>query len=276
MRREQLEIADGSSDASDDALEKDRRFVTALARGLELLSCFKADETFLTNAEIAKRTGLPKPTVSRLAFTLTELGYLNYSEETGKYTLGAAVLSLGNTFLSKKNIRQLARPLMQELSEYAHGSVALGVRERFDIVYIENCRSDSASFTLRLDVGSHISLATSVIGNAYLCGLQERQRELLLDQIKLRNEHDWPKIKTIVEQALKDYHEKGFCTSIGNWRKDVNSVGVPYIPADGSEVMAFNCGGPAFQMRRHMLEDDIGPRLVNLVKTLQEEVKRKG
>ena len=35
----------------------DRHFVTALARGLEILRCFRPGEASLTNSEMAKRTG---------------------------------------------------------------------------------------------------------------------------------------------------------------------------------------------------------------------------
>ena len=49
---------------------KDRQFVTALARGLEILRCFQAGDPALGNQDIAERTGLPKPTVSRLTHTL--------------------------------------------------------------------------------------------------------------------------------------------------------------------------------------------------------------
>ena len=44
---------------------KDRQFVTALARGLDILRAFHAGEGMLGNQEIAHRTGLPKPTVAR-------------------------------------------------------------------------------------------------------------------------------------------------------------------------------------------------------------------
>ena len=55
---------------------KDRNFVTALARGLEILRCFGENDLTLTNSEIADRTGLPKATISRLTHTLCELDYL--------------------------------------------------------------------------------------------------------------------------------------------------------------------------------------------------------
>ena len=62
----------------------DRKFVTALARGLEVLRAFTPTEGLLGNGEIAERTGLPKPTVSRLTYTLTKLGYLAHVERLGE------------------------------------------------------------------------------------------------------------------------------------------------------------------------------------------------
>ncbi|MFX4601082.1 helix-turn-helix domain-containing protein, partial [Acinetobacter baumannii] len=76
-RREEALVAD---DLADD--EKDPRFVTALARGLELLRAFRRNESMLGNLELAQRTGLPKPTVSRLTYTLAKLGYLAYDQNT--------------------------------------------------------------------------------------------------------------------------------------------------------------------------------------------------
>jgi len=110
MLEENLEITDATTDNNEEEPGKDRQFVTALARGLEVLRCFKPGEQFLGNQEIAKRAGLPKPTVSRLTYTLTQLGFLSYSEVLGKYSLGTGVLSIGNAFLSNMNIRQVARP----------------------------------------------------------------------------------------------------------------------------------------------------------------------
>ena len=77
------------------AAGKDRRFVTALARGLDVLRAFRPGDAQLANREIAARTNLPRPTVSRLTHTLTQLGYLVHESETERYRLGSAVLSLG-------------------------------------------------------------------------------------------------------------------------------------------------------------------------------------
>src|SRR3954454_6251454 len=80
--------------------EGDRQFATTLARGLEVLRCFTPLEPLLGNKEISVRTGLPKPTVSRLTYTLTKLGYLRHNMRLGKYQLGSAVLSIGYPLLA--------------------------------------------------------------------------------------------------------------------------------------------------------------------------------
>src|SRR3546814_745718 len=105
----------------------DRQFVNALARGLELLRCFQPGRAYLTNADLARETGFPKPTVTRLTYTLKKLGYLDYSDAMGKYMLASGVLGLGYSMLANLDVRNLARPAMQELAEYSRVSVAIEI-----------------------------------------------------------------------------------------------------------------------------------------------------
>ena len=128
--------------------EGDRQFATTLARGLEVLRCFTPLEPMLGNKEISVRTGLPKPTVSRLTYTLTKLGYLRHNMRLGKYQLGSAVLSIGYPLLASMSVRQVARQHMKELADQTHGSVSMGIRDRLNIVYVESSRSGNGITTL--------------------------------------------------------------------------------------------------------------------------------
>src|ERR1700730_16455027 len=148
----------------------DRHFVTALARGLEVLACFRHGDRMLGNQELSKRCGLAKSTVSRLTHTLTSLGYLIYVEESAKYSLGMATLSLGSAMLSKLDIRKLAHPLMEQLAEFGQCTVSLGSRDRLSMVYIDAVRG-SAAVTLSLDTGARIQIATSAMGRRYLTAI---------------------------------------------------------------------------------------------------------
>lgn len=247
---------------------KDRRFVTALARGLDVLRCFGSGDVGLGNLEIARRTGLPKPTISRLTYTLTKLGYLSYSEQHGMYQLGPGVLSLGYTMLSNLDIRERARPFLQELSDEVDATVALGARDRMEMVYLEVCRGPGA-VTLRIDAGDRIPLASTAMGRALLAALADSERDFLMGHIRKRTQSaaEFSRIEKGVEQAVRDVAKRGFCMSVGDWRQDVNAVGVPLIAHDRN-IYILICGGPAFRISRKILEEECGPRLVELAKKI--------
>ncbi|BCT52700.1 TPA: IclR family transcriptional regulator [Pseudomonas aeruginosa] len=246
---------------------KDRQFVTALARGLELLRCFTPRESLLGNQELAKKTGLPKPTVSRLTHTLTRLGYLRHLPHSGKYQLEVGVMSFGYAMLSNLSIRALARPLMEEMAGYAKAAVAMAARDRLSMVYLDVVHGE-ANLTMRRQVGSHLSLHRSAIGRACLAAMPEDEREFILGHIRKRHPEDWPEVRKGLERAFRDYVDYGFCLSLGEWQRDVNAVGVA-LHHESHGLLAFNCGGPSFHLKREKLEDDIGPRLLHMVHNIE-------
>ena len=251
---------------------KDRNFVVALARGLEVLRAFKPTDGVLGNQEIAARTKLPKPTVSRLTYTLTRLGYLSHLPRLEKYQLAPAALALGYAALAHMGIRRVARPFMQELTDRTGGSVALGCRDRLSVIYIGHCRSDAA-VTVGLDLGSRVPIAETAIGRALLVALPEAERRDIFTRLAARNGERWPKLKAGIERARRDIAARGFAISIGEWQPDVNGVGVPLALGDGAGTFAFNCGAPAFRISRERLEREIGPRLVEMVRKIEQMLR---
>ncbi|ROO24493.1 IclR family transcriptional regulator [Salinisphaera orenii MK-B5] len=254
--------------------EKDRKFVTALARGLDVLRAFEPRDNLLGNQEIARRTGLPKPTVTRLTYTLTKLGYLSYNKELERYQLGMGVLALGYATLANFGIRQIARPYMQDLAEEVNASVALGARERLSMMYLDHRRA-SGEVTLRLDIGSRIPLATTAMGRAFLAALPEVERGYLMTHLEKRTGPEkWPAVRRGIETACEQYATHGFVTTVGDWEKEVNAVGVPLIETTNGDVFAFNCGAPSFLLAPDRLESEVGPRLKYLVQNVQAAISR--
>jgi DNA-binding IclR family transcriptional regulator len=125
---------------------------------------------------------------------------------------------------------------------------------------------------LRLTMGSRIPIATTAMGRALLAGSPERDRQRLLKSLARREGKKWTKIKAGVERAVKSIETRGFTVSAGEWESDINAVGVPLVPADGSGVFAFNCGAPTFHFSRAKLENEIGPRLLNMVRNIEADL----
>jgi len=248
--------------------EGDRQFATTLARGLEVLRCFTPLEPMLGNKEISVRTGLPKPTVSRLTYTLTKLGYLRHNMRLGKYQLGSAVLSIGYPLLASMSVRQIARPFMKELAEYCSGAVSMGIRDRMSMVYVESSRSGNGIATLP-DIGTAVPIAQSVIGRAFIASCTPPEREAVLNQMKVKEPEMHRKNRPQIDKAMEDIRSRGFCVSIGELLRDVHAVGVPMRRTVDGEVLAFNCAVPAFILKKGQLEEDIGPRLVAMVRNIE-------
>lgn len=249
--------------------EGDKQFATTLARGLEILRCFTPEGTTLGNKDLAERTGLAKPTVSRLTYTLSHLGYLKADHVSSKYRLGPAVLAIGYPLLASMAIRQIARPAMKELADYAGGSVSMGVRDRINIVYVETSRSSRSSSTMQVsEIGLSHPIAATAIGRAYLAACAPTERDAIVNEIRVYAPQIWERHKDKVRQSLTDYERHGFCMSWGDLRRDFYAVGVPLRPFGGDEIVVFNCVIQAFVMKPAQIRAEIGPRLSAMVREL--------
>jgi DNA-binding IclR family transcriptional regulator len=246
---------------------EERYFITALARGLEVLACFRSADKWLSNQQIAERCGLPKSTVTRITYTLTTLGYLA-QEHGGRYMLGSATLGLGSAMLAKLDIRQLARPMMQELADFSGTTVSIATRDRLSMIYVEVCRS-SAALALALQVGSRMPLATSAIGRAYLARAGEQERKDILGRAMELDETAFDAMRAGLDKGLRDDRTYGCTTSFGDWQKDVNGIAVGFMPIGGSQIMSINCGGPSSSVSQAFLLDEVRPRLIEVARRLE-------
>lgn len=250
------------------AAKEDRHFVTALARGLQVLSAFRSGDSQLGNQELAERCQLPKSTISRLTSTLTRLGYLIQVPESGRYRLGIATLALGSAMLSRLDLRQAARPLMQELATFSGASVSLGARDRLSMIYVEHCRGPSA-LTLSMDVGARLPLATSAVGRAYLAAIDDSERARVMAEVRAADKAAWPEVKAGIERAIADHGTLGVTCSFGDWQKDVNGIARAFNAGGGLPPMAISCGGPASSLSKDFLLREVRPRLVDLTARLE-------
>lgn len=246
------------------------QFVSAVARAFSVLRCFEHGGPYLGNQEIARRTGLPKPTVSRFTFTLSALGYLCYSPEREKYALGTAVVALSRAFIRHNDVVSVARPLMRELAEQTQSAVMLGAVDGLRMVLLEICQGD-ATFQLKLDIGSRVPHGATALGRADLAARPPAVFEARLNELEKDCEPgSWPQIRAGIVGARADYENYGFCFSLGDWNPDVFAVGVPLISADRSRILAFNCSGRVSIMTRDKLLHEVGPRLLALRNSVYE------
>src|SRR5690349_22981 len=245
----------------------ERKFVVALARGLDLLRAFRPGETLLGNRDFVERTGLPKATVNRLAYTLTVLGYLRFDEALGKYALDAGVLSLGFALLSGTDTLELARPHMRDFAREVGAAVSLGCRDGLDMIYLETIRSETA-LTLGLASGSKLSMLTSSMGRAYLAVQSADARAALLAELQRGAGDEGAQLVVQAQAEIDAFATEGCCYSFRDWHDDVNAVAVPFSDPRDGRLLVLSCSGPASSMGERVFRELVAPRLKALARRL--------
>lgn len=258
---------DGDAQEGDD--KAGRQFIGALARGLRVLRSFRANDPPLSNQELARRAGLPRPTISRITYTLTELGYLTYHERLGCYELGGATLALGHVARSNFDALSRARPAMERMAEASGANVGLGTRERLHMVYLEACQGPSL-IGLRLNVGSRVPILHSAMGSAYLASVSNRERSALMKQIVREQDVDPQEVQGVVDRAVEELSTFGFCVSTGEWQPEIHGVAVPISAPELGSHLVVNCGGPAYSLPRERLLKEIGPALLRTARQIKD------
>lgn len=253
------------SSKADHQESADRQFITALARGLEVLRCFDANNRTLGTTQIAARTGLPQPTVWRLCHTLQKLGYLIQVPNEDKLRVAAPVLALGMSALVGMPSLDLAKPLMQAVADRFRAAVAIGQRDRDSILYLQRCQGDSPLLA-NLRIGARIPIYSSAIGWAYLAACPKIQREALLADLVPEGEKFAEQAFT---EAMEMYEERGFVMNFGVQHKAVNTVAVPIMLDDGV-MYCVSCGGPSASLTRKIMLEQVGPQLTELAAQLQD------
>lgn len=253
------------------SLEANSQFASTIANGLAVLGCFGSGQPTLGNKDISDALGLSRPTVSRLTFTLTGLGYLRRDGRTGKYSLAPAVLSLAYPLLSQLAIRHIAAPEMLELARYVHGPVSIGTRDRLHVVYVETVHANETSAT-KPDIGSTRPFLRTAIGRALLSTYHEPERAVILRRLQETSAEEWARFGPVTLQAQADLEQRGFCVAIGDWQPTLAGVGVPMQGKLNGLNLAFNLTVPSYATDQERLERDFGPRLVNLVRGIEAKL----
>ncbi|MER9565593.1 MULTISPECIES: IclR family transcriptional regulator [unclassified Mesorhizobium] len=259
-RAQTLPIADFEEDSGD------RQFVTALSRGLALLR-FLGNGEVLGTTDLARLSGLSNATVSRLCYTLGNLNYVEYLPEVGKYRLGDACLALGYLYMANDLVSHVARPLMKELAGFSHVPVCIARRYEDKMLYTAR-ESVEDQFSLKFEVGSRVPIERTAMGHAYLAGLDDAERQEVLDLLKSKIP-DLDSFRRQIDDNVALFREKGFCIADRMWLSHIRAVAVPLRMRDTGNVVAFNCGGIADYLDPGFLMNEVGPRLADLVRKVE-------
>lgn len=247
----------------------DPRFATTLARGLSVLRAFRVTDDGLSNGEIAQRTGLPKSTVSRLTFTLGQLGYLVQSPRDDRFRPGPTLVAVGHVAAASLSFLVPAHDLMQRLAEETGTLVVLAVRDGDKLVLIRTWRPTHVA-SIWLEVGQRIPLQPFSSPRAFIAAATPAEIE------HVAAEH--PAARQALDQLLQDraptraaLAQRGFVSTPAGSASPAayNAVSVPFRSSNLAEPVVFTCGALPAEASAERMDSEVGPRLAAAVRALE-------
>lgn len=132
-----------------------------------ILAAFGPHDVTLGVSELARRTAIPKATVSRLVKELEAAGLL---ERSGvQVGLGLRLFELGQRASRRRTVRDVALPFMADLREATGQTIHLAVLDGTDVVYVEILRGRNAP-RFPSAVGRRLPAHATGVGKALLAG----------------------------------------------------------------------------------------------------------
>jgi IclR family pca regulon transcriptional regulator len=252
-----MRTARPSPDSSSKRDERD--FVTALARGLDVMRAFSGRDERLTLSEIAQSVDLPRATVRRSLITLAALGYV---QEDGKFfRLAPKVLTLAQAYLSSNLLPRLAQPVVERVSMQLGESCSVSILHETEVIYVARSTNKRLA-ALMGDVGTRRPAYCTSMGRVLLAYLPECERDAYFRAVELapltaHTVTDEAKLRSILVKIRKDE----YCLSDQQTELDLRTIAVPLRNNAGQVVAAMHASTQASRTPKRQMTDVFLPVL---------------
>jgi DNA-binding IclR family transcriptional regulator len=240
-----------------------------LKRAVKVLQALNGEKNEYTLSEVVEQTGLPPSTVHRILNTLLSEDFVHADKRAHLYSLGPALISLGNGASRNANLNELARPILKELSELTGEDAILTVQVGNQGVILE--KVDGASFIKVIEKhGRHFDLhcgashrvllayqSEEFISNYIEAGLKKYSELTITEPDKLR-------------ENLKEIRDNGYGISYGEFMHGTLGIGSPVFNAQKSIVAAIGVVMPVVMSNAEKTES-----IIRQVKNYAEKLSTK-
>ncbi|MBJ6133926.1 helix-turn-helix domain-containing protein [Ochrobactrum sp. Q0168] len=235
-------------------------FVSALARGLDVLKLFSETRPKLSTSDVATLTDLSRAAARRFLLTLTELGYLQ--NEGDMFEPRPKILELGYTYLSTWRFPELVRPYLQDVVDTLHENCSFAVLDSSDVVYLARAEARRIVQSITVSVGTRIPAGVSSLGRVLLAYQTPEKINAFLEHHPLKASTSMTITDPVLfREKLASIREQGWTLINGEFEEQLLSIAVPILMPDGTPVGAINVGAPSSRASVEQMETEYLPVL---------------
>lgn len=196
--------------------------VAAVDRALAILDAFTDQDQKLALTELAKRTGLYKSTVIRLAKSLEKAGYLTRNED-GAYRLGSKVLSLGAMYQKHFGTADVVPTALRQIVEELQEGASFYVRDETHRLCLHRVESRRAVRDT-IHEGSRLPLTVGAAGHVILA------------------------FSGLTGEKFDEIRKTMYAASFGERDPETAAVACPVFGLDQKFIGALSVSGPRYRI----------------------------
>ena len=226
--------------------------LSSVTSALLVLKAFSAEEAEIGISSLAKRLGLAKSTVHRLAVTLTAEGFLEQNPETGRYRLGLSLFTLGALARRRMDVSNVSRPLLGMLRDKYQEAATLAILAQESVLFLHNLESGQA-IGIRAHIGDLKPAFCTAEGRVLLAFAPPA---MVAEALKGPLEARTPKTLTtpaLIRRALDEVRSAGYAVDDEESEVGMRCIAAPVRDISGKVVAAVGLAGPTQRLNKRDL-----------------------
>jgi len=235
---------------------------------LDLLSFEGPD---LSLGEVSDKLELHKSTVHRLIMVLERHKLIERNSLNGRYRLGLKLFELGTRAVSRLDLRERARPVLERLVLETSETVHLGILDDTEVLYLDKVEP-ARSVRMSSSVGRRNPAYCTAMGKSILAYLTEAKVEAIVRKHGLKA-MTANTITSLLElkAELAGIRERGYAVDNEEIEEGVRCVGCVVRDFSGGPVAAISVSAPAFRISREKAKNLSRP-VIAAANTLSAEL----
>lgn len=209
--------------------------VSVTTKLLSIIAAFDGQHRSLTLTELARRAGIPVPTVHRMAAELVAAGALSRRDD-GRYVVGRLLWSAGLLAPVEGRLTQVAEPFLYDVYGATLATVHLAVRDGDQVLYLQRL-AGHASVPIVSTVGSRLPLHCTGVGKVLLAHAPAAVRESIFARLVKVTPYTIT-VPQVLGAQLDRIRREGVATTTEEMSVGACSLAVPVVRSSDGEVAA--------------------------------------
>ena len=251
------------------------KLLSSVTKALKVLETFSADQPELSLTEISKLLKSHKSSIFRILVTLESEGFVEKSPLNSRYRLGLKLLDLANRVMGRYDLRDHARPYMEELAQEIGEIIHLSILDRNEIVYLEK-KGEGQPLTVATRVGGRSPAHACAMGKVLVSGLSQKElaEVLALGPLTRFTPNTITETPQLVRE-LERIRTQGFAVDNEETFPGIRCVAAPICSPNGRVVAAISATVPTQRMRQQRM-NEIRKEIIETARRISERTTMLG